>query len=64
MSTYRHPEDDSDIYDCPFEFQYAFHSGEECHHPKEYTYILNVLKDIWQPYDKIKKAVIESLTNS
>ena len=30
------PNDDEDIYYCPFDKDYAFHSGEECTHVEEF----------------------------
>ena len=28
-------KDDEDVYYCKFDNKFAFHSGEECHHPYE-----------------------------
>lgn len=28
-------KDDEDVYYCQFDNKFAFHSGEECHHPYE-----------------------------
>ena len=28
-------KDDEDVYYCPFDNKFSFHSGEECHHPYE-----------------------------
>ncbi len=30
------PDDDEDIYFCPFDKEFAFHSGEPCSHEEEY----------------------------
>ena len=34
-------EDDEDVYYCKFDNKFAFHSGEECHHPCERQKILS-----------------------
>lgn len=38
-------KDDEDVYYCPFDNMFAFHSGEECHHPHERTEKLSNYKN-------------------
>ena len=55
------PNDDEDIYSCPFDLSYCFHSGEKCHYPKTYSIFLRQLRPFLNLYDKTVEARIELL---
>jgi len=51
--------DDEDIYGCPFDLFYCFHSGEECCHKKDYIKMLIPLRKQLKLYDNIRDAINE-----
>ena len=58
---YTDPNDDEDIYNCPFSFQYAFHSNEKCHYPKMYAGMIRKLRSKLNLYKHIRTAIMETL---
>ena len=58
---YTDPDDDQDGYSCPFSFQYAFHSNEECHYPKMYTEMIRKLRPKLNLYKHVRAAIMETL---
>ena len=57
--SYTDPEDDEDIYYCPFDFREAFHSLEPCHHPKAYTSMILKMRPKLNLYKHTRAAIEE-----
>ena len=53
---YTDPNDDQDIYSCPFDHEYCFHSNEQCHYPREYRYYLQLCREEYKLYDIVSEA--------
>ena len=58
---YTDPNDDQDVYNCPFSFQDAFHSTEKCHYPKMYAGMIRKLRPKLNLYKHTRKALMETL---
>lgn len=58
---YTDPNDDEDVYNCPFSFQGAFHSNEKCHYPKMYNGMIRELRLQLNLYKHTRTALMETL---
>lgn len=58
---YTDPNDNEDVYSCPFSFQGAFHSNEKCHYLKMYTGMIRELRLQLNLYKHTRTALMETL---
>ena len=58
---YTDPNDDEDIYYCPFDNDYCFHSNEKCHYPKMYNHMIRKLRPKLNLYKHIRETITEIL---
>ena len=58
---YTDPNDDEDIYSCPFNNEYCFHSNEKCHYPKMYNGMIRELRSQLNLYKHTRIALMETL---
>ena len=54
------PDDDEDVYSCPFDLRFCYHSGEKCHYPQDYSKLVILLRNKLDLYHKTVKARLDN----